>query len=340
MSQQEEKTTIPADSPSRIVSGMRPTGPLHLGHFFGVLKNFVAMQDGNDCYYFIADWHALTTEYTDPSRIKGFIFELAIDWLAVGLDPERCVIFLQSDIKEHVELHLFLSMVTPVSWLERNPTYKEMAQELANKDLSTYGFLGYPVLQAADILIYRPDFVPVGQDQLPHLELSREIARRFNYIYGQFFPEPQAILTSQAKLPGLDGRKMSKSYGNSIGLGDDPATLKKKIGGMLTCTKRMRLKDPGEPKECNLFPYHELLISADRCAEIGAACRRAEIGCGECKKLLTESLSEFLEPIRIRRAELKANPKAIREILNAGGAKARVEAAKTMDSLRQQLGLW
>jgi tryptophanyl-tRNA synthetase len=319
----------------RVVSGMRPTGPLHLGHYFGVLQNWVKLQQDYDCYFFVADWHALTTEYADPRRIKGFVPELVVDWVAAGLDPERCVIFQQSQVKEHMELHLLLSMLTPVSWLERCPTYKEVAEQLAAKELNTYGFLGYPVLMAADILIYRPKFVPVGQDQLPHLELTREIARRVNHLWGDFFPEPGALLTEAPKLPGLDGRKMSKSYGNSIALGEDLGALKKKVAGMLTCAARARLKDPGDPKDCNLFPYHELLTPEAKRAEIIAGCLSATWGCGDCKKLLVEALTGFLEPIQARRNALTANPGRIREILDAGDARARAAAGSNLEALRE-----
>ncbi|MFW6179880.1 MAG: tryptophan--tRNA ligase, partial [Desulfohalobiaceae bacterium] len=249
----------------RIVSGMRPTGPLHLGHYFGVLQNWIQLQKQHDCLFFVADWHALTSEYSQPQGIRNFVLELTKDWLASGLNPEKSIFFLQSRVKEHAELNLLLSMITPLSWLERNPTYKEIKQELTAKDLNTFGFLGYPVLMSADILMYRASMVPVGEDQLPHLELCREIARRFNYLYGEFFPEPKAMLTESAKLPGLDGRKMSKSYENAIYLGEDQASINKKIKSMLTDTNRMRLKDPGDPKQCNLYPYLCLLNpEADR----------------------------------------------------------------------------
>jgi len=321
----------------RIVSGMRPTGPLHLGHYFGVLKNWVALQDTHECFFFVADWHALTTEYATPKRIKGFVPELVKDWVAAGLDPEKCVLFQQSQIKEHVELHLLLSMVTPVSWLERNPTYKDQLTELAAKDLATYGFLGYPVLMASDILIYRPGFVPVGQDQLPHMELTREIARRSNHLYGNFFPEPQALLTPDAKLAGLDGRKMSKSYGNSIGLSEDPGTMKKKVMSMLTCEKRARLTDPGDPKECNLYPYHELLTAPERLPEIVEGCTHATWGCGDCKKLLVESMTAFLEPIRDRRKAFDTDPNLVWDLLEQGNAKARACASRNLDALKKKL---
>ncbi|QLA15430.1 tryptophan--tRNA ligase [Desulfolutivibrio sulfoxidireducens] len=322
---------------TRIVSGMRPTGPLHLGHYFGVLANWVELERDHDCFFFVADWHALTTEYADPSRIKGFVPELVKDWVAGGLDPEKCVLFQQSQVREHVELHLYLSMITPVSWLERCPTYKDMVKELAAKDLSTYGFLGYPVLMASDILLYRPGAVPVGQDQLPHLELTREIARRFNYLYGEFFPEPAAVLTPSPKMPGLDGRKMSKSYGNSIALGEDPAVMKKKVMGMLTCAKRARLKDPGDPKECNLFPYHELLTDKARLPEIVEGCMNATWGCGDCKKLLVANLTAFLEPIHAKRQELDRNPSMVRDILASGNARAKAVAERNLAELKERL---
>lgn len=321
----------------RIVSGMRPTGPLHLGHYFGVLKNWINLQETHQCYFFVADWHALTTEYAEPKRIKGFVPELVKDWVASGLDPEKCVIFQQSQVKEHAELHLLLSMLTPVSWLERCPTYKDQLTELAAKDLTTYGFLGYPVLMASDILLYRPGFVPVGQDQLPHLELTREIARRANHLYGNFFPEPQAMLTPDAKLAGLDGRKMSKSYGNAIGLSEDPSTMKKKVMSMLTCAKRARLSDPGDPKECNLFPYHELLTDPARLPEIVAGCTTATWGCGDCKKLLVESMTAFLDPIRDRRKAFDKDPNLVNDLLAKGNDRARQLAGRNLDALKKKL---
>ncbi|WP_428560572.1 MAG: tryptophan--tRNA ligase [Solidesulfovibrio sp. DCME] len=323
----------------RIVSGMRPTGPLHLGHYFGVLKNWIELQHSHECYFFVADWHALTTEYAEPKRIKGFVPELVKDWVASGLDPDKCVIFQQSQVKEHAELHLLLSMLTPVSWLERCPTYKDQLQELAAKDLTTYGFLGYPVLMASDILLYKPGFVPVGQDQLPHLELTREIARRANHLYGNVFPEPQALLTPDAKLAGLDGRKMSKSYGNAIGLSEDPGTMKKKVMSMLTCEKRARLTDPGDPKECNLYPYHELLTDPEKLPAIVDGCTHATWGCGDCKKVLVESMAAFLEPIRDRRKAFDNNPDLVREVLEKGNAAARQRAVRNLETFRKKLNL-
>lgn len=321
----------------RIVSGMRPTGPLHLGHHFGVLVNWIKLQKQYDCYYFVADWHAMTSEYANPRRIKDFVPGLVMDWVAAGLDPEHCVIFQQSNIKEHAELHLLLSMLTPLGWLERCPTYKEIKQQLMQKDLNTYGFLGYPVLMCADILMYRPEAVPVGQDQLPHLELTREIARRFNSINGEFFPEPKELLTPDCKLPGLDGRKMSKSYGNSIGLAEPLEEIVPKVRGMLTDENRKRKTDPGDPNICNLFPYHKAMTDPARLPEIEAGCRNATWGCVDCKKLLITSLTSFLEPLHERRRALETHPERVREILAAGDGRARAFARKTLDHVRDLL---
>ena len=320
----------------RILSGMRPTGPLHLGHHFGVIANWLKLQDEYDCFFFVADWHALTTEYADPTRIKGFVPGLVKDWVAAGLDPDKCVIFQQSMVKEHAELYLMLSMITPLGWLERNPTYKDVKHELAAKELNTFGFLGYPVLQAADILMYRPCAVPVGRDQLPHLELTREIARRFNHLNNtDFLPEPADMLTEEAKLPGLDGRKMSKSYGNSIMLSEPIEEIAPKVRGMLTDKNRQRRTDPGDPDVCNLFPYHKLLTDPARLPEIEAGCRDASWGCVDCKKVLMESLEAFLTPIQERRAA--CDDAKVQAILEAGNAKARAYAEQTMDGLRRIL---
>lgn len=322
----------------RIVSGMRPTGPLHLGHYFGVLVNWIKLQEQYECYFFVADWHAMTSEYADPRRIKGFVPGLVLDWVAAGLDPEKCVIFQQSQIKEHAELHLILSMLTPLSWLERNPTFKEMSQELSGqKDLATYGFLGYPVLMASDILMYRPFAVPVGQDQLLHMELTREIARRFNHLNGDFFPEPEALLTPDAKLPGLDGRKMSKSYGNGISLGEPMSEILPKVKTMFTDKNRLRKSDPGDPEVCNLFPYHKLMTGAEKCAEIREGCVKAAFGCVDCKKILLESMERFLAPIHERRAALEKDPERLRALLEDGNARAREKAAASMREIRNLL---
>ncbi|GAB6058303.1 tryptophan--tRNA ligase [Desulfonatronum parangueonense] len=329
-----------ATTKQRIVSGMRPTGPLHLGHYFGVLENWIALQEEYECFFFVADWHALTSEYASPDRIKQFVPELVLDWVAAGLDPEKCTIFLQSQIKEHAELQLLFSMFTPLGWLERNPTYKEVKGELEGaKDLNTYGFLGYPVLMAADILIYRPHLVPVGQDQLPHLELTREIARRFNFLYTPLFPEPQAKLTEAQKLPGLDGRKMSKSYGNAIHLSETMEKITPKIMGMLTDTNRMRKKDPGNPDQCNMYPYHALMTDAAIRKEITSGCTQAALGCVDCKKMLLQSLERFLDPIHARRAALEANPARIWELLEAGNRKAHDVATETLTLTRERLNL-
>ena len=323
---------------SRAVSGMRPTGALHLGHYFGAIKNWVAMQEEMETFFFVADWHALTSEYEDSRRIQGFVPEMVKDWLVAGLDPERSVIFQQSRVREHAELHLILSMITPVSWLERCPTYKEQLQQLSHKDLGTYGFLGYPVLMTSDIILYRPRWVPVGQDQVPHLEMSREIARRFNHFYGDFFPEPEARLTPQAKCPGLDGRKMSKSYNNTIQLSEGIDTITPKIKGMLTDKARLRRTDPGNPDECNMFPYHELLTDKAIQEEIRTGCTTASLGCVDCKAILLKSLEVFLAPLQERRAVLDANPKRVWEVLEAGNEKARAEAAKTLAGVRERIG--
>ncbi len=328
-----------ANANNRAVSGMRPTGALHLGHYFGVLKNWVEMQKTMECFFFVADWHALTSEYQNPAPTKSFIPELVKDYLVAGLDPEKSTIFQQSAVKEHAELHLLLSMLTPVSWLERCPTYKEQQQQLSEKDLSTYGFLGYPVLMTSDIILYRPRWVPVGQDQVPHLEISREIARRFNHLYGQFFPEPEAHLTPAAKCPGLDGRKMSKSYNNSIQLRESMDSITPKVKGMLTDPARVRRNDPGNPQNCNLYPYHELMTDPETCKEITAGCTSASLGCVDCKGILLKSLARFLAPLQERRALLDMKPQYVQDVLHAGQERARVEARKTMEGVYTMMGL-
>ncbi len=325
----------------RILSGMRPTGQLHLGNYLGALKSWVDLQEeGYHCFYFIADWHALTTEYADPSQVAEYSMEIALDWMAAGLDPERSVLFLQSKVLEHAELHILLSMITPVSWLERNPTYKEIRQELKDKDLATYGFLGYPVLQAADILIYKAHYVPVGVDQLPHLELTREIARRFNHLYGPVFPEPKPKLTESPKVPGVDGRKMSKSYNNAIYLSDSPEEVWEKIRPMVTDTRRMRKTDPGEPEDCPVFDLHKALTPQDEREEIIQGCRRASIGCIECKRILYRHLMEQLDPIHERRGKFKAHPERIMEVIIEGSKRAKAEASVTMEEVRRAVKLW
>ncbi|KAB1442087.1 tryptophan--tRNA ligase [Pseudodesulfovibrio senegalensis] len=321
----------------RILSGMRPTGPLHLGHYYGVIANWLKLQEEYDCFFFVADWHALTSEYSNARNIKNYVPGLVQDWVASGLDPEKCVIFQQSSIKEHAELQLLLSMVTPLGWLERNPTYKEQQEQLAAKDINTHGFLGYPVLMAADILMYLPFGVPVGKDQLPHVELMREIARRFNHLYDtELLPEPEALLTEEAKLPGLDGRKMSKSYDNGIALSDSMDDIMPKVRGMLTDKNRLRKSDPGDPSICNLFPYHKLMTDPARLPEIEEGCRNASWGCVDCKKLLLESMERFLTPIQERRSKLDAD--TIQDIVNAGNDRAREFAQRTMAQVREAMG--
>ncbi|OGU13404.1 MAG: tryptophan--tRNA ligase [Geobacteraceae bacterium GWC2_53_11] len=321
----------------RVVSGMRPTGKLHIGHYHGVLENWVKMQDSFDCFFFVADWHSLTTEYADTSGIAQSIREMVLDWVAFGLDPAKCVIFRQSMVPHHSELNLILSMVTPVSWLERCPTYKEMQDNLETKDLSTFGFLGYPVLMAADIILYKATRVPVGQDQLPHLEITREIARRFNHLYGQVFPEPEALLTETPKLPGLDGRKMSKSYNNSIYLSDSAEETSKKIMGMMTDPARVRRNDPGDPDVCVAFNLHRIYVPQEKLDEIIPACRNATIGCVECKKILVGHMNERLAPCRAKREELAANPAFVDELLQEGSKRASLISDAVMTEVRTAL---
>jgi tryptophanyl-tRNA synthetase len=315
----------------RILSGMRPTGPLHLGNLLGALANWIEMQDEYDCFYFIADWHALTSDYEDTGLIDEYRKEIMIDWLSAGLSPEKSTLFVQSRVKEHSELFLILSMITPVPWLERNPTYKEQIGQLSNKDLSTFGFLGYPVLQAADIIMYKPYGVPVGVDQAPHVEITREIARRFNYFYGNVFPEPKVILTETPKVLGADRRKMSKSYDNAIFLSDDPETIRKKVSGMITDPQRARRSDPGNPDVCNVFAFHKLYTPPDGVAEIDQECRSAGIGCVECKQKMAENLVTALAPIREKRAYYEARPQEVEEIMAAGSDK------QTMGEVREAI---
>jgi len=318
----------------RILSGMRPTGPLHLGNLHGALLNWVQMQDQYDCFYFIADWHALTSDYENTDKITGYVREMMIDWLSVGLSPEKSTLFVQSHIKEHAELFLLLSMITPVPWLERNPTYKDQIVQLSNKDLSTFGFLGYPVLQAADIIMYKANGVPVGIDQVPHVEITREIARRFNYLYGEVFPEPDSILTKTPKILGTDRRKMSKSYNNAIYLGDSPENIRKTVATMITDPQRARKSDPGNPEVCNVFEFHKIYTDIDTQQRIDKDCRSAQIGCVECKKIMAENLIKALEPIREKRAYYMQQPKMVDEIIKTGSDKARAVAFQTMEEVR------
>ncbi|HXC93161.1 MAG TPA: tryptophan--tRNA ligase [Geobacteraceae bacterium] len=321
----------------RIVSGMRPTGKLHLGHFHGVLSNWLELQKNYDCFFFAADWHSLTTEYADTSGIRESIRDMVLDWIAFGIDPEKSTIFCQSSVHQHAELNLILSMITPVSWLERNPTYKEMQENLTAKDLSTFGFLGYPVLMCADIILYRATKVPVGHDQLPHLEITREITRRFNHLYGAVFPEPTALLTESPKVLGLDGRKMSKSYGNAIFLSETAEETQKKVMSMVTDTQRVRRVDPGDPDKCVAYSLNHLYLSEAQKEEINIACRSAAIGCVDCKKIQAKALIEALEPFRNRRNELTATPAIVDEILADGAAKAARSAAETMTLVRDAI---
>ena len=325
----------------RVLSGMRPTGKSHLGHLHGIFKNWQALQDTYECFYFAADWHALTSEYKHPEIVEATIWEMFVDMLSAGVGAGENAghLFIQSQVKEHAELFLLLSMITPLGWLERNPTYKELQQELKEKEIHTFGFLGYPVLQAADIIIYKADFVPVGKDQLPHLEITREIARRFNFLYGKdVFIPPDALLTDAAALGGLDGRKMSKSYGNAIFLSDTVEEIKKKISRMVTDTRRARKSDPGEPDECNLYPFHKLYSPEALQKQIAEDCRKAEIGCVACKKLLMDRLIDGLSPIQEKRREYLAHMDDVRDIVANGTKMAREICKRTMGEVRDVLG--
>ena len=318
---------------------MRPTGPLHLGNYHGALANWVRLQELYDCFFFVADWHALTSDYEKPDHIRGYTTEILLDWLSAGLTPEKSTLFIQSRIKEHAELFLILSMITPVPWLERNPTYKDQIDQLNNKDLSTFGFLGYPVLQAADIIMYKPFGVPVGVDQAPHVEITREIARRFNYFYGPVFPEPEVILTEIPKLLGTDRRKMSKSYGNAIFLSDAADAVAAKVATMITDPQRMRKSDPGNPDVCNVFDFHKLYSPPELVAEVNRRCRTADIGCVECKKRMGQNLNTFLDPIRAKRRYYQERPERVAEIIAAGNATARQTACRTMEEVRAAIKL-
>src|SRR6266704_3409045 len=375
----------------RVLSGMRSTGKLHLGNYVGALQNWVRMQEQYDCFFFIADWHALTTDYADTSRIKENSMEVLLDWLAAGLDPELCTMFIQSHVSQHAELHLLLSMITPLGWLERVPTYKEQRENIKEKDLGTYGFLGYPVLQSADILIYKADFVPVGEDQVAHVELTREIARRFNFFYPKsgyapakklsreeeskaafdmnveladeslihphvstfaksardddgapskfVFPEPQSLLTPAAKLPGTDGRKMSKSYGNTVLLTDPEPVVRQKLKTMVTDPARVRRSDPGNPDVCPVGDLHKIFSDKGTMAKVNEGCRSAGIGCIECKGWAADALVKLLNPMQERRKKFEENPRLAWDILEAGTERARKSAGKTMDDVRAAMGM-
>lgn len=393
----------------RIVSGMRPTGQLHLGHYHGVLKNWIKLQHEFDCFFFVADWHALTTHYEDSRAIEDSVWEMVIDWLAAGIEPSSASLFLQSRVPEHAELHLLLSMITPLSWLERVPTYKDQQEKLKEKDLSTYGFLGYPLLQSADILIYRAGQVPVGEDQVVHVELTREIARRFNHIYGRekdfeekaeaavkkmgkknaklynhlrkayqeqgdaealqtarellknqqslalgdmerlfgflegggkvILPEPKALLTPASKMPGLDGQKMSKSYGNTISLRESDQSVAEKIKRMPTDPNRVRRTDPGEPEKCPVWQLHEVYSAEDQKQWVQEGCRTAGIGCLDCKGPLIDSIIAELKPIRMRAEDFSRHPEDVRRIIDDGSAAAREVAQETLSEVRSAMGL-
>src|SRR4028119_35805 len=289
-----------------VLSGMRSTGRIHLGNYFGAVKNWVGLQDQYRCFYFAADWHALTSDYADPSKVAENTVEMVIDWMSAGLDPEKSGIFIQSMVPDHAELQLLLSMITPLGWLERVPTYKEQIQQLENKDLTTHGFLGYPLLQTVDIIVYRAHYVPVGEDQASHLEISREIVRRFHHFYGEgIFPEPRALFTPTPKVPGIDGRKMSKSYGNAINLSDTPEEILAKCKQMFTDPQRLQRQDPGRPEGCNLYEFHKLMSPVEVQERVAHQCRAAEIGCVDDKKLLAQIISDYLEPMRQRRRALR-----------------------------------
>lgn len=324
----------------RVLSGMQASGRLHIGNLVGALQNWVKLQDKYECFYFVADWHALTIGYQDPSELKKNTADIFIDFLSAGLDPERCTIFLQSRVLEHAELHLLLSMITPLGWLERVPTYKEKQEELKDKDLSNYGFLGYPVLQSADILIYRADLVPVGVDQLPHLEITREIARRFNYLYKKnVFPEPEGLLTDFPKVPGTDGRKMSKSYENAIYLSDIPEVVTEKIKTMMTDPARKRRTDKGTPELSPVYQLHKIFSSKKEQDEVAEGCRTAGIGCLDCKKILIKNVFKVLEPIWVKRAGLIKNPQRLNKIIADGTQRARTTASEIMRVVREVMGL-
>ncbi|MDX9740231.1 MAG: tryptophan--tRNA ligase [Gammaproteobacteria bacterium] len=393
----------------RVLSGMRPTGALHLGHYHGVLKNWLAMQHEYDCFFFVADWHALTTEYENQTIIGDATRNMVIDWLAVGIDPSRATLFVQSQVPEHAELHLLLSMITPLGWLERVPTYKDQQERLREKDLGTYGFLGYPLLQSADILIYRAGLVPVGEDQVAHVELTREVARRFNHLYGReadfvprakavlagiegikakkykelrqsyqergdhealgegrllvaglpglsaedrerlagylegeariILPEPRAALTPMAKMPGLDGQKMSKSYGNTIGLREDPDSITRKMRTMPTDPARVRRTDPGEPLKCPVWPLHEVYSDEDTKEWVLTGCRGASIGCIECKQRVIDRVIAEVAPIAERARELENDPAHVRQVMREGAERARAVAGETMEEVRRAIGL-
>jgi tryptophanyl-tRNA synthetase len=317
---------------------MQATGRLHLGNLVGALANWVRLQDEHDCYYFVADWHALTSGYAEAKAIRESSMDLVLNFLSAGLDPKKCTVFIQSWVPEHAELHLMLSMITPLGWLERVPTYKEKKEEIVDRDLGTYGFLGYPVLQSADILIYRAHYVPVGIDQLPHLEITREIARRFNNFYGEVLPEPEGLLTEFPKVPGVDGRKMSKSYGNAIYLGDPPEVVEEKIRTMVTDPARIRRKDPGNPELSPVFHLHRIFSAKEEQDEIVKGCVSAGIGCLDCKRILIKNVFKVLEPIWQKRRELADNPSHLMDVVREGSVRASEAARQTLFAAKAAMG--
>jgi tryptophanyl-tRNA synthetase len=323
----------------RILSGMRPTGKLHLGNLAGALENWIKLQDRYESFHFVADWHMLTTDYADPSELLSNTLEMVTDWLAAGLDPNKATFFVQSRLPEHAELHLLFSMVTPLGWLERVPTYKEQLENITDRDIHTYGFLGYPLLQAADILMYKAQAVPVGEDQVPHVELTREVARRFNGFYGPVFPEPQALLTPSPRVPGTDGRKMSKSYNNAIFLSDAPGVVSQKLATMITDPARQRRTDKGNPDVCPVFDLHKIFSKQETIARVNRECRTAEIGCLDCKKLLAGHVNAKLAPIQERRKPYEREPQKVWDVLEDGTARARQVAQATMAEVRKAMKL-
>ena len=321
----------------RVLSGMQPSGRLHLGNLLGALENWKTLQEQNECFFFVADWHALSTNFEDTSQLQTFGHEILIDWLAAGIDPERATLFIQSHVPEHATLNLLLSMITPVPWLERNPTYKEKKEQIEGRDLSTHGFLGYPVLQAADILLYKADAVPVGKDQLPHLELTREIARRFNSLYMPVLVEPKELLTEFPKVAGTDGRKMSKSYGNTINLSDPEPDVRQKLKTMVTDPARVKRKDPGNPEVCAVFDFHKIYSTAAMVDQINSECRTAEIGCIDCKKFVADSMVERLSPIWEARKTLEGNPKRLEEVVQLGCKQATKVSQETISEVKEAM---
>lgn len=321
-----------------VVTGYRPTGRLHIGHYFGNLKKMVELQEKYKCYFFIVEWHALTTSYDEASQMRSYVHEMILDWLAAGLDPNKAVLYKQSDVPELAELGIYLAMITPVSWLERNPTYKEMIRELKGKEIATLGFLGYPVWQCADIIIVHGEHVPVGEDQLPHIELSREIVRRFNSLYGKYFKEPQALLSEAPRIPGTDGRKMSKSFNNTIDLSDSEEVVREKLKTMVTDPARKRITDKGTPEKCPVYELHKV-FDPENLDMVAGNCRTAGWGCIQCKSLVADRVVELLSEFQKRRAELEKDKGLAELVLKEGGEKARKVAGQTLDEVRKRMGI-